>query len=72
MERQAEGIVAAKRRQTADAARQEAHRPPRAVGPAELSTLRRLVDAGVSGTEAARPLKIGQSTAHQALAGTAE
>ncbi|WP_248966259.1 helix-turn-helix domain-containing protein [Sphaerisporangium perillae] len=41
---------------------------PRAIGPAELATLRRLVDDGVSVTEAARTLKIGRSTAYAALA----
>ncbi|MEV6040499.1 helix-turn-helix domain-containing protein [Nonomuraea sp. NPDC052116] len=43
---------------------------PRAVGPAELATLRRLVADGVSITEAARTLKIGRSTAYEALAET--
>ncbi|MFI7613410.1 helix-turn-helix domain-containing protein [Nonomuraea terrae] len=42
---------------------------PRVIGPAELATLRRLVDEGVSITEAARTLKIGPSTAYVALAG---
>lgn len=32
---------------------------PRVIGPAELAALRRLVDEGVSVTEAARTLKIG-------------
>jgi DNA invertase Pin-like site-specific DNA recombinase len=41
---------------------------PRVIGPAELATLRRLVDDGVSFTEAARTLKIGRSTAYKALA----
>lgn len=41
---------------------------PRTVGPAELATLRRLVDEGVSVTEAARTLKIGRATAYAALA----
>ncbi|NJP98557.1 helix-turn-helix domain-containing protein [Nonomuraea sp. FMUSA5-5] len=41
---------------------------PRAVGPAELTTLRRLVDEGISITEAARILKIARSTAYTALA----
>ncbi|GAA2451491.1 hypothetical protein GCM10010191_81990 [Actinomadura vinacea] len=40
---------------------------PRAIGPAELATLRRLVDDGASVTEAARTLKIGRSTAYSAL-----
>ncbi|MEO3859827.1 hypothetical protein [Acrocarpospora sp. B8E8] len=41
---------------------------PRTIGPAGLVTLRRLVDDGVSVTEAARTLKIGRSTAYEALA----
>ncbi|MDX3099280.1 helix-turn-helix domain-containing protein [Nonomuraea angiospora] len=40
---------------------------PRVIGPAELATLRRLVGDGVSVTEAARTLKIGRSTAYEAL-----
>ncbi|WP_371779453.1 helix-turn-helix domain-containing protein [Streptosporangium subroseum] len=40
---------------------------PQAIGPAEPATLRRLVDEGVSVTEAARTLKIGRSTAYDAL-----
>ncbi|WP_327591302.1 hypothetical protein OHA25_60220 (plasmid) [Nonomuraea sp. NBC_00507] len=39
------------------------------IGPTELATLRRLVADGVSVTEAARTLKIGRSTAYEALAG---
>ncbi|MFI7696988.1 helix-turn-helix domain-containing protein [Nonomuraea sp. NPDC049655] len=42
---------------------------PRVIGPAELATFRRLVNEGVSITEAARTLKIGRSTAYAALAG---
>ncbi|MGW6501348.1 helix-turn-helix domain-containing protein [Nonomuraea angiospora] len=42
---------------------------PRVIGPAELATLRRLVDDGVSATEAARTLKVGRSTAYAALVG---
>ncbi|WP_407920902.1 helix-turn-helix domain-containing protein [Actinomadura logoneensis] len=42
---------------------------PRAVGPAELATLRRLVAEGTSVTEAARTLKIGRSIAYAALSG---
>jgi DNA invertase Pin-like site-specific DNA recombinase len=71
-ERQAEGIAAAKRRE-AEARMLPGKKPtgrPRAVGPAELATLRRLVNDGVSVTEAARTLKIGRSTAYQALATT--
>jgi hypothetical protein len=41
---------------------------PRVVGPAELVTLGRLVDKGVSVTEAARTLKISRSTGYAALA----
>ncbi|GAA3469744.1 hypothetical protein GCM10018965_042970 [Nonomuraea roseola] len=41
---------------------------PNVLGPAELATLRRLVDDGASVTEAARTLKIGRSTAYAALA----
>lgn len=37
------------------------------IGPAELAALRRLVDEGVSVTEAAHTLKIGRSTAYAAL-----
>ncbi|ACZ87529.1 recombinase family protein [Streptosporangium roseum] len=69
-ERQAEGIAAAKRRETTGAmlpGKKKTGRP-RAIGPAELATLRRLIDDGVSGTEAARTLKIGRSTAYTALA----
>jgi DNA invertase Pin-like site-specific DNA recombinase len=51
-----------------DAARQEAHRPPPATGPAELAALRDLIAGGKSVTEAARILKIGRSTAYAALA----
>lgn len=40
---------------------------PRAIGSAELATLRRLVEEGMSVTEAARTLKIGRSTAYDAL-----
>ncbi|MDP4510543.1 recombinase family protein [Nonomuraea turcica] len=69
-ERQAEGIAAAKRREATGAmlpGKKKTGRP-RAIGPAELATLRRLVDDGVSVTEAARTLKIGRSTAYEALA----
>jgi DNA invertase Pin-like site-specific DNA recombinase len=69
-ERQAEGIAAAKRRETTGAmlpGKKKTGRP-RAIGPAELATLRRLVNDGVSVTEAARTLKIGRSTAYTALA----
>jgi len=41
---------------------------PRMVGPAEIEALCDLVAKGVSVTEAARTLKIGRSTAYQALA----
>lgn len=69
-ERQAEGIAAAKRRQTEGAmlpGKKKMGRP-NVLGPAELATLRRLVGDGVSVTEAARTLKIGRSTAYAALA----
>jgi DNA invertase Pin-like site-specific DNA recombinase len=69
-ERQTEGIAAARRRQ-ADGTMLPGKKHmgrPRAIGPAELATLRRLVDDGVSVTEAARTLKIGRSTAYAALA----
>jgi DNA invertase Pin-like site-specific DNA recombinase len=70
-ERQAEGIAAAKRRE-AEGPRMLPGKKrtgrPRSIGPAELATLRRLVDKeGVSVTEAARTLKIGRSTAYDAL-----
>lgn len=70
-ERQADGIASAQRRQangqTLPGKRHIGR--PRVVGPAELATLRRLVDQdGVSVTEAARTLKIGRSTAYAALA----
>ncbi|WP_433235153.1 recombinase family protein [Streptosporangium sp. CA-135522] len=70
-ERQAEGIAAARRREATGAmlsGKKETGRP-RVIGPAEPATLRRLVDDGVSVTEAARTLKIGRSTAYAALAG---
>jgi DNA invertase Pin-like site-specific DNA recombinase len=69
-ERQAEGIAAARRREATGAmlpGKKKTGRP-RAIGPAELATLRRLVDDGVSVTEAARTLKLGRSTAYAALA----
>jgi DNA invertase Pin-like site-specific DNA recombinase len=69
-ERQAEGIAAARRREATGTmlpGKKKTGRP-RAVGPAELATLRRLADEGVSVTEAARILKISRSTAYAALA----
>ncbi|MDF5757320.1 recombinase family protein [Spongiactinospora sp. TRM90649] len=69
-ERQSDGIAAAARRE-AEGRRLPGKKKtgrPRVIGPAELATLRRLVDDGVSVTEAARTLKIGRSTAYQALA----
>lgn len=69
-ERQADGIAATKRREATGAmlpGKKKTGRP-RVIGPAELATLRRLVDDGVSVTEAARTLKIGRSTAYAALA----
>ena len=71
-ERQAEGIAAARRREAEGRmlpGKQRIGRP-HAIGPAELATLRRLVDEGTSVTEAARTLKIGRSTAYAALAAT--
>ncbi|MFD1545975.1 recombinase family protein [Nonomuraea sp. NBC_00507] len=68
-ERQAEGIASALRRQAEGRmlpGKQHIGRP-RVVGPAELQTLRRLVDDGTSVTEAARTLKISRSTAYAAL-----
>jgi DNA invertase Pin-like site-specific DNA recombinase len=68
-ERQAEGIAAAQRRQTEGQmlpGKKHIGRP-RAIGPAELAALRRLVEEGASVTEAARTLKIGRSTAYDAL-----
>lgn len=60
-ERRAEGIAAAKRRETTGIMLPGTKKTgrPRAVGPAELARLRRLVDDGASVTEAARTLKIG-------------
>jgi DNA invertase Pin-like site-specific DNA recombinase len=69
-ERQTEGVAAARRRQ-ADGTMLPGKKHmgrPHAIGPAELATLRRLIDDGVSVTEAARTLKIGRSTAYAALA----
>ncbi|MET8335913.1 recombinase family protein [Streptosporangium canum] len=69
-ERQAEGIAAVKRSEATGAmlpGKKKTGRP-HAVGPAELATLRRLVDDGASVTEAARTLKLGRSTAYAALA----
>ncbi|SFK72449.1 Helix-turn-helix domain of resolvase [Streptosporangium canum] len=69
-ERQAEGIAAAKRREATGAMLPgKKTGRPRVIGPAELATLRRLVDDGVSVTEAARTLKVGRSTAYAALVG---
>lgn len=69
-ERQADGIASARRRQ-ANGQMLPGKRHigrPRVLGPAELATLRRLVDEdGVSVTEAARTLKIGRTTAYDAL-----
>ncbi|MFI6803069.1 recombinase family protein [Streptosporangium canum] len=68
-ERQAEGITATRRREATGVmlpGKKKTGRP-RVIGPADLVTLRRLVDDGVSVTEAARTLKIGRSTAYAAL-----
>ena len=43
---------------------------PKVTGPAEIATLRHLVDDGTSVTQAARTLKISRSTAYAALAST--
>ncbi|OUC97722.1 hypothetical protein CA984_09915 [Streptosporangium minutum] len=69
-ERQAEGIAAAKRREATSAMLpgKKTTGQPRTISPAELATLRRPVDDGISVTEAARTLKIGRSTAYAALA----
>lgn len=70
-ERQAEGIAAAQRREAEGRMLEGKQRigRPHVLGPAELDMLRRLVgEEGVSVTEAARRLKIGRSTAYQALA----
>ncbi|MEU8364031.1 helix-turn-helix domain-containing protein [Nonomuraea sp. NPDC048882] len=70
-ERQAEGIAAARRREATGAmlpGKKKTGRP-RVIGPAELATLRRLVDDGISVTEAARTLKFGRSTAYAVPAG---
>ncbi|MEW9555366.1 recombinase family protein [Nonomuraea sp. NPDC050783] len=69
-ERQADGIAAAARREAEGRmlpGKKKTGRP-RVIGPAELAALRRLVRDGVSVTEAARTLKIGRSTAYEALA----
>src|SRR2546423_5849731 len=69
-ERQAEGIAATKRREAEGRILPGKKRTgrPRSTGPAELATLRRLVNEdGVSVTEAARTLKIGRTTAYDAL-----
>ena len=71
-ERQAEGIAAARRRQ-ADGRMLPGKKHigrPKVTGPAEITTLRRLVDDGTSVTQAARTLKISRSTAYAALAST--
>ncbi|MEV4360219.1 hypothetical protein [Nonomuraea sp. NPDC049625] len=41
---------------------------PRAIGPAGLAAPRRLVDVGISVTEAARTLRVDRSTGYAALA----
>ncbi len=71
-ERQAEGIAAARRRQAEGRmlpGKKHIGRP-KVTGPAEITTLRRLVDDGTSVTRAARTLKISRSTAYAALAST--
>jgi DNA invertase Pin-like site-specific DNA recombinase len=69
-ERQAGGIASARRRQAEGRMLPGKKRigRPRVLGPAELATLRRLVEAdGMSVTEAARTLKIGRTTAYDAF-----
>jgi DNA invertase Pin-like site-specific DNA recombinase len=69
-ERQGEGIAAARRRQDEGKmlpGKKHMGRPT-VIGPAELATLRSLVDSDTSVTEAARTLEIGRSTAYAALA----
>lgn len=68
-ERQAEGIAAAKRRETEGRMLPGKERMgrPRVLGPAERAALRDLVADGKSVTEAARTLKVGRSTAYAAL-----
>jgi DNA invertase Pin-like site-specific DNA recombinase len=69
-ERQAEGIAAARRRQESGQMLPGKKRMgrPRAVGPAELRQLRKMVEQDrISVTEAARTLKISRSTAYSAL-----
>jgi DNA invertase Pin-like site-specific DNA recombinase len=71
-ERQAEGIAAARRRQAEGRmlpGKKHIGRP-KVTGPAEITTLCRLVDDGTSVTQAARTLKISRSTAYAALAST--
>ena len=71
-ERQAEGIAAARRRQAEGRmlpGKKHIGRP-KVTGPAEITTLRRLVDDGTSVTRAARTLKISRSAAYAALAST--
>jgi DNA invertase Pin-like site-specific DNA recombinase len=71
-ERQAEGTAAARRRQAEGRmlpGKKHIGRP-KVTGPAEITTLRRLVDDGASVTQAARTLKISRSTAYAALAST--
>jgi DNA invertase Pin-like site-specific DNA recombinase len=73
-ERQAEGIAAARRRQAEGRmlpGKKHIGRP-KVTGPAEITTLRRLVDDGTSVTQAARTLKISRSTAYAALAAHAD
>ena len=71
-ERQAEGIAAARRRQADGRMLPDKKHigRPKVTGPAEITTLRRLVDDGTSVTQAARTLKISRSTAYAALAST--
>ncbi len=70
-ERQAEGIAARRRQAEGRMLPGKKHIGRlKVTGPAEITTLRRLVDDGTSVTQAARTLKISRSTAYAALAST--
>ena len=70
-ERQAEGIAAARRQAEGRMLPgKKAHRPARAIGPAELRQLQRMTSEGTTVTQAARILKVSRSTAYAALAST--
>ncbi|TDD79045.1 recombinase family protein [Actinomadura rubrisoli] len=69
-ERQADGIASAARREAEGRWLPSKKKTgcPTVIGPAELAALHRLVNDGVSVTEAARTLKISRSTAYATLA----